>query len=68
MLMKGKPLTMINREGIQIVTDSKGEADVPEQYVELCKLYGWSPIVLIVEPTPKEEKKEEPLVVNKTSV
>ena len=60
--MKGRPNTMINREGIQIVTDVKGEVDVPEQYVELCKAYGWSPIVLVI------EKEEEALVVNNITV
>jgi len=70
MLMKAKPFSMINREGVQIVADAKGEAEVPENLVPLCKLYGWSPIVLVLEKTVEEVKKdiaEEKTVLTKTT-
>ena len=63
MLMKGRANMLINREGIRILADNKGEVEVPEQYVELCKAYGFSPVVLIIEKEePKKETKEEPII------
>lgn len=61
--MKGRANALINREGIQIRTDAKWEVEVPEQYVELCKAYWFSPIVLIIEKEePKKDIVEEPII------
>ena len=59
MLMKGKPHSMVNRDWLQFIANEKGEIEVPEQYVPLLKLYGFSLIVSIIEK--QEEKKETPI-------
>ena len=55
MLMKGKPFSVINREGVQIRTSWEGIAMVDDKYVNICLAYGWS----LVEEEKTEEKIEE---------
>ena len=62
MLMKGKPFSVINREGVQIRTSWEGIAIVDDKYVNLCLTYWWS----LVEEAKKEEKQEELIIKEPT--